>query len=382
MNSTSIERQGGAPRPAAVSVPSPSAVSISGLSKVYSGGVKAVDDISLTVPEGHLVVLLGPSGCGKTTLLRCIAGLEQPTAGEISVAGTIVFSRGIFVEPERRGLGMMFQSYALWPHMTVFNNIAYPLTSGTGLSREEIRATVAGHMQKLGLEGLDARYPAELSGGQQQRVALARALARRPSVLLFDEPLSNVDAKVRRRLRFELREIKKATGFSGVYVTHDQEEAMELADTLVVMEKGTIAQSGSTREIYQKPSTSYVAGFVGEACQFSATVVASGPRLRVDTDLGQLDLPAPATPPVVGATGWVIARPERIRLGPPKTADAVRARARVIESFFLGGRSEVRLLIGGTSAIASLTDPDVEAPEAGAEVDISIAREALLWLPR
>lgn len=358
------------------------AVRISGLSKVFGGTVKAIDGISLDVPEGHLVVLLGPSGCGKTTLLRCIAGLERPTAGEIVVAGTTVFSQDVFVEPERRGLGMMFQSYALWPHMTTFNNIAYPLTSDTGLSRDAIRATVAEHMQKLGIEGLEARYPAELSGGQQQRVALARALVRRPSVLLFDEPLSNVDAKVRRRLRQELREIKKLTGFAGVYVTHDQEEAMELADTLVVMEKGTIAQIGTTREIYRQPKTSYVAGFVGEACQFAATVTASGQALRVESDLGPLELAAPEPRPAVGAKGWVIARPEHIRLNAPKTPDVVRAKARVDEAFFLGARWEMRLTIGGTQVIASIPDPDLDAPEVETQIDVWITRESLLWLPR
>jgi iron(III) transport system ATP-binding protein len=360
----------------------PAAVRITGLTKVYPGGVKAIDNVSLAVPEGHLVVLLGPSGCGKTTLLRCIAGLERPTAGEISVAETTVFSRDVFVEPERRGLGMMFQSYALWPHMTAFNNIAYPLTSGTGMRRDEIRATVMEHMHKLGLEGLDARYPAELSGGQQQRVALARALVRRPSVLLFDEPLSNVDAKVRRRLRFELRDIKKHTGFSAVYVTHDQEEAMELADTLVVMERGTIAQAGSTVEVYQRPNSSYVAGFVGEACQFAATVTASGPSFRVDTDLGSLELPMPPTTPAAGTKGWVIARPEHIQLGSSRLPEAVHVRAKVVEAFYLGARWEVRLMIGSTLAIASSSDPSFEAPTEGAEVDVSIARKALLWLPR
>ncbi len=359
------------------------AVRIDGLTKVYGGAVTALSDVSLQVPEGHLVVLLGPSGCGKTTLLRCIAGLETPTSGQISIGDTTVFGPRVFVEPERRGLGMMFQSYALWPHMTVFNNIAYPLTSDTGMSKDQIRAAVTDQMDKMGIEGLDTRYPSQLSGGQQQRVALARAMVRKPSVLLFDEPLSNVDAKVRRRLRLELREIKKATGFSAVYVTHDQEEAMELADTLVVMENGAIAQIGSTIDIYRRPKSTYVADFVGEACRFRATVVASGPQAAtVDTELGRLEIGLHVDPPAVGSAGWVAVRPEFIRLQPAAGENVVRVRARVRETVFLGSRWEVRLSVGDTLVIASITNPDFVGPQSGSDIEIGIPQEALLWLPR
>ena len=358
------------------------AVRIAGLTKVYGTSVVALKDITLDVPEGHLVVLLGPSGCGKTTLLRCIAGLERPSAGEIAIGDTEVFSHRTFVEPERRGLGMMFQSYALWPHMTVFNNIAYPLTSGTGMSKDDIRTRVSAHMRKMGIEGLDARFPSQLSGGQQQRVALARALVREPSVLLFDEPLSNVDAKVRRRLRTELREIKKATGFSGVYVTHDQEEAMELADTLVVMESGAIAQIGTTLDVYRRPNSTYVADFVGEACRFPAKVVATGTTLAVESGIGALDLALPAAPPPVGSTGWIAVRPEHLRLAPAAHEDLIRVPAQVVETVFLGARWEVRLAMGETLAIASVTQPDFAAPASGSEITIGIPRESLLWLAR
>lgn len=358
------------------------AVRIAGLTKVYGTSVVALKDITLDVPEGHLVVLLGPSGCGKTTLLRCIAGLERPTSGEIAIGETEVFSKRTFVEPERRGLGMMFQSYALWPHMTVFNNIAYPLTSGTGMRKDDIRTRVSAHMRKMGIEGLDARFPSQLSGGQQQRVALARALVREPSVLLFDEPLSNVDAKVRRRLRTELREIKKATGFSGVYVTHDQEEAMELADTLVVMESGAIAQIGSTLDIYRRPNSTYVADFVGEACRFPAKVISTGATLSVESGIGALDLALPAAPPPVGSTGWIAVRPEHLRLAPAVNVDLIRVPAQVVETVFLGARWEVRLAMGETLAIASITQPDFAAPASGSEIVIGIPRESLLWLAR
>jgi ABC-type Fe3+/spermidine/putrescine transport system ATPase subunit len=357
------------------------AVRVNDLTKAY-GSVVALKDISLVVPDGHLVVLLGPSGCGKTTLLRCIAGLERPTAGEIDIGNTRVFSKSTFVEPERRGLGMMFQSYALWPHMSVFNNIAYPLTSGTGMSKDQVRAAVHDQMLKMGIEGLDERYPSQLSGGQQQRVALARALVRKPSVLLFDEPLSNVDAKVRRRLRLELRDIKRATAFSGVYVTHDQEEAMELADTLVVMENGAIAQVGSTIDVYRRPASTYVADFVGEACRFQATVVATSPRLVVDTPLGRLDFAAPDMTPSVDSTGWVAVRPEYIKLSPGSSGDEVRARALVRETVFLGSRWECRLTVADTAVIASVANPDFVGPPNGSEIEIGIPREALLWLPR
>lgn len=357
------------------------AVRISGLTKIFGTSVKALDNVNLEVPAGHLVVLLGPSGCGKTTLLRCIAGLERPTMGEIDVAGETVFSRNVFVEPEGRGLGMMFQSYALWPHMTAFNNIAYPLTSGTGMGREAIRETVMETMRKLGLEGLDARYPAELSGGQQQRVALARALVRKPSVLLFDEPLSNVDAKVRRRLRQELREIKKRTGFSAVYVTHDQEEAMELADTLVVMDRGVIVQSGATRDIYNRPISSYVAGFVGEANRIAAQVLSVDTTFRIRSDLGELELPAPSLKAAAGDSGWLMLRPEQICFGSPRRPGLLQLQAKVSETVFLGSRSEIRLTIGNTSLLASISDPEAEPPAEGSDVTISVAREALLWLP-
>ncbi|RZA13144.1 MAG: ABC transporter ATP-binding protein, partial [Lysobacteraceae bacterium] len=227
--------------------------------------VTAVDDVSLSVRAGELVVLLGPSGCGKTTLLRSVAGLDRPDAGTIQINGRSVFNAGanLFVPPEDRHIGMMFQSYALWPHMTVAQNVAYPLASSRGRA-ETFAPQVAAMLDKLGVSGLGHRYPGELSGGQQQRVALARALIASPSVILFDEPLSNVDAKVRRRLRAELRELKARTNFAGIYVTHDQEEAMELADTLVVMDSGRIRQSDAPRHVYAHPASLYVAEFVGE----------------------------------------------------------------------------------------------------------------------
>jgi iron(III) transport system ATP-binding protein len=234
--------------------------------------VHALNGVDLRVGRGQMLVLLGPSGCGKTTLLRCIGGLENPDEGEISLGGRIVTSRArnINILPENRNLGMMFQSYGLWPHMTVYRNVAYPLENQANLARQAASEKVSAMLETMGLSALGERYPGQLSGGQQQRVALARALVASPTALLFDEPLSNVDAQVRKRLREEIRQMKEQRGFAGVYVTHDQEEAMALADVLAVMQDGEIRQIGSPLEIYRRPRTLYVARFIGEANTLAA----------------------------------------------------------------------------------------------------------------
>ncbi len=248
-------------------------VSVTGLRKDFTSRgerVTAVDGIDLELAEGEFVCLLGPSGCGKTTTLRSIAGLEQPTGGTITIAGQVVYSGqdGTFVPPEKRGLGMMFQSYAVWPHMTVRQNIEFPLRHGVGrgaYSREQIRQRVDAILEVADCTRLADRHPAELSGGQQQRVALARTLVYEPSVLLFDEPLSNLDAKLRERMRSELRALQKRLNFTAVYVTHDREEALTMADRVVVMSHGGIVQVGRPEEIYARPETAFVADFIGPA---------------------------------------------------------------------------------------------------------------------
>lgn len=225
------------------------------------GNVIAVNHIFLDIEEGEIVTLLGPSGCGKTTTLRCIAGLERPDDGDVVMDGKPLFSQG-FVPPSRREIGMVFQNYAVWPHMRVFDNVAYGLKLQK-LPRDVIKARVAEVLESAGLAGLERRYPAQLSGGQQQRVALARALARRPKVLLLDEPLSNLDAKLRERMRFEIKSLVRRMRITTVYVTHDQAEAMVMSDRISVMNAGDIVQVGSPQEIYKRPTNRFVADFIG-----------------------------------------------------------------------------------------------------------------------
>lgn len=235
-------------------------IEIRNLFKQYKK-VTAVNRIQLEVNKGELLTLLGPSGCGKTTTLRCIAGLEKPEEGEIIIDGKSMISEG-FVQPSKRGIGMMFQNYAVWPHMKVYNNIVYGLRIQR-ISRQSIKEKAKEVVELVGLQGLEDRYPGQLSGGQQQRVALARALIRNPKVLLLDEPLSNLDAKLREKMRFEIKSLVKRMDITSVYVTHDQAEAMVISDRIVVMEKGNIVQIGSPHEIYEKPANRFVADFIG-----------------------------------------------------------------------------------------------------------------------
>jgi iron(III) transport system ATP-binding protein len=227
-------------------------------------GAAAVNGISFAVPKGRLFTLLGPSGCGKSTTLRCIAGLERPEEGSISIDGQpqVDAKNDVFVPPDRRGVGMVFQSYAIWPHMTVYENVAYALEVKR-TPRDEIRRRTMEALERVGLAGLAERSAPHLSGGQQQRVALARAIVGRPSLLLFDEPLSNLDAKLRERMRAEIRELQQRLNLTAVYVTHDQAEALALSDTIAVMEAGRILAVGTPREIYGAPGNRFVADFVG-----------------------------------------------------------------------------------------------------------------------
>mgnify|MGYP001828720800 FL=1 len=223
--------------------------------------VVAINHIQLEVKKGEMLTLLGPSGCGKTTTLRCIAGLEKPDEGDIVIDGKPMLSQG-FVQPSKRGIGMVFQNYAVWPHMKVYNNIVYGLKIQK-MSRQQINEKAQKVLELVGLSGLEDRYPAQLSGGQQQRVALARALVGNPKVLLLDEPLSNLDAKLREELRFEIKSLVRRMGITSVYVTHDQAEAMVISDRIVVMESGNVVQIGTAQEIYAKPANRFVADFIG-----------------------------------------------------------------------------------------------------------------------
>src|ERR671924_610941 len=237
-------------------------VSIRGLTKKFAEAA-AVDELHLEIGDGEFVSLLGPSGCGKTTTLRLIAGFLQPDLGEIRVGGAVVSSPSLLVPPERRNMSMIFQSYAIWPHMTVAQNVAYGLKFKK-LNKQEIDAKVTSLLGVVHLAELKDRYSAELSGGQQQRVALARALVIEPQILLMDEPLSNLDANLREEMRFEIRRLHEAFGITTVYVTHDQAEAMVISDRVAVLDRGRLAQVGAPEDLFRRPQSRFVAEFVGK----------------------------------------------------------------------------------------------------------------------
>jgi iron(III) transport system ATP-binding protein len=242
------------------------------VSKRYGNtGPVVVKEIDFTVPQGTLTTILGPSGCGKTTTLRMIAGLETPSGGSIRIGGRDVTTLG----PAERNVSMVFQSYALFPHMNVIENVSYGLTV-SGVSRDEAARRARATLETVGLVGYDERLPSELSGGQQQRVAVARALVLEPAVLLFDEPLSNLDARLRRSMREEIRALQQRLKLTVAYVTHDQAEALAVSDQIVVMDAGVIAQAGTPEELYERPATEFVAGFMGEAMLFSGEALPGG----------------------------------------------------------------------------------------------------------
>jgi len=276
-------------------------VVVSGVHKTF-GGVKALDDVSLEVDAGRMVALLGPSGCGKTTLLRVIAGLERPDAGTVAVGDHLVSSADTFVAPERRRVGMVFQDWALFPHLSVERNVAYGLPKLDSASR---RTRVAEALDLVGLGQLGQRAPATLSGGQQQRVALARALAPRPAVLLLDEPFSNLDTALRVQVRTEVHRLLAGLGITTVFVTHDQEEAFVLGDEVAVMEAGRVVQQATPAELYRSPSTRWIASFVGDANLLAGTVRGD----LVDTILGAV----PVSTPSSGAVE-ILVRPEAVVL--------------------------------------------------------------------
>jgi iron(III) transport system ATP-binding protein len=279
--------------------------------------VHALDDVSFEFDHG-ILSFLGPSGCGKTTLLRSIAGLEVPDAGSISIAGQVQTSieRGILVPPYAREIGFVFQNYALWPHMTVFKNVAFGLKLRK-LPAEEVRRKVLNALDLVGLQGKEERYPSQLSGGQQQRVALARSLALEPRLILLDEPLSNLDAKLREEMRSELKKLIKKVGISALYVTHDQEEAFTISDSVIVMESGKILQYGSPDEIYNRPAHAFVASFIGHSTLVEGKIVkvGEGDCLVTIAEFDGATLLSPAVPRVVpGQSCQVVIRTSEIRL--------------------------------------------------------------------
>ncbi len=317
------------------------------------GSVHAVRGIDIDVAEGQFFTLLGPSGCGKTTTLRCLAGLETPSAGEISIDGRKVYSaaEGSYVPPYRRPIGMVFQSYAIWPHMSVFQNAAFPLQEiRPRLGRAVIRERVLKVLQLVQLSGLEERPAPFLSGGQQQRLALARALVREPKVLLLDEPLSNLDAKLREETRFELRELVKRLGITTVYVTHDQLEALTMSDMVAVMEQGRIAQTAPPTEIYQRPGNRFVAGFIGQTNFLSGTVKAlpqNGGLGVVDTPAGALNCLLPDGV-AMGQDITVVVRPEDVHLGDGTDGSHDNLfEAEVTAVIYMGDALECQVVLGG-----------------------------------
>ncbi|MDP2661515.1 MAG: ABC transporter ATP-binding protein [Dehalococcoidia bacterium] len=325
-------------------------VKVDGLRKKFvgqHGAVKAVDGISFEVPEGGLFTLLGPSGCGKSTTLRCVAGLEKPEDGEISVFGQPVFSkkRGIVVPPHKRGMGMVFQSYAIWPHMTVFENVAYPLRVAKKHSGKEIKEKVEKVLELVKLKGLESRPAPYLSGGQQQRLALARALVGEPKVLLLDEPLSNLDAKLREHMRLELRDLQRRIGVTTIYVTHDQMEALALSNVIAVMQDGAIVQTGAPRDMYERPNCKFVADFFGSTNFLEGKVsTRTGDSATVETQHGVIHCSMPNGS--IGENVLVSVRPENIDVS--RTADRSDNvfPAKVEQAAFLGEFLDCRLNIG------------------------------------
>ncbi|HXJ81418.1 MAG TPA: ABC transporter ATP-binding protein [Candidatus Methylomirabilis sp.] len=309
------------------------------------GRITAVRGVTFSVGAGEHLTLLGPSGCGKTTTLRAIAGLEQPESGEIRIDGTLVFAPGIHVPAERRGLSMVFQSYAIWPHMTVFDNVAYGLRVRR-VAEREVRERVRSALDLVKLGDLGERSAARLSGGQQQRVALARAFVFSPSVLLFDEPLSNLDAKLRAEMRVELKELQRRIGITSVYVTHDLEEALAISDRIVVMRDGVIEQIGTSAEIYDRPRNTFVADFVG-----SANLIRGRRRLDLERD-GMIVLETAAGALVhgaaygrrAGAEALFAIRTVHLRLGRERPAGTLNVwAARVRRRVFQGDLTQYHL---------------------------------------
>ncbi|WP_342377194.1 ABC transporter ATP-binding protein [Myxococcus stipitatus] len=312
------------------------AISLEGVFKSY-GATPVVRGLSLEVHEGELVSLLGPSGCGKTTTLRMLAGLEHPDAGVLRLGGEVVAGPGVRVPPERRGLGMVFQGYAVWPHRTVEENVAYPLTLRR-VPRAELAAKVGEALRWVRLEKLATRKPHELSGGQLQRVALARALVAGPRVLLLDEPLSNLDAALREELRAEIAALRARLGTTLVFVTHDQGEALALSDRIAVMNQGVLEQVAPPETLYREPATPFVAGFVG-----GANVLAGEVRdgaFHTAHGGGVFPLPPDTLSPPGAAT--LVVRPEDLELGEPGTPLPLSAR------LFLGYAAEYRFPVDGT----------------------------------
>ncbi len=331
-------------------------ISIRGLEKTFPsdrGPVRAVNKINLDVAENEFVVLLGPSGCGKTTTLRCVAGLEKPTGGSIDIAGELVNSAETrhFVPPEKRNIGMVFQSYAVWPHLNVYQNVALPLTDGRErLPKKQVRERVMESLELVQLDELETRPVTDLSGGQQQRVALARAIVTKPMVLLMDEPLSNLDARLREEMRLELKKIATTAGVTSLYVTHDQAEALSLGDRVCVMNEGEIQQVGSPEEVYGNPPNHFVADFVGDMNFIKGKV--SGPG-QIDSPLGIRSHDVPSNSQV-GSEVTLAIRPQFLDLSLDLGQNSQSPEGTVVIKTYLGDAVLYEVDVSGVTLIARL----------------------------
>lgn len=348
------------------------------------GVVDAVKGVTIDVKAGEFYTLLGPSGCGKTTTLRCLAGLERPTGGRISIGNTLVHDtdQGVSVPTHKRDIGMVFQSYAIWPHLTVFENVAFPLREKRPkIAEAQIEARVGKALELVQLSGYESRPAPFLSGGQQQRLALARAIVREASVVLFDEPLSNLDAKLRGETRLELRNLVKRLGMTALYVTHDQTEALTMADRVAVMRDGEIVQEASPIEIYKRPNSRFVASFIGQ-CNFAAGTIKSAvngtsPGM-IETEWGPLFFNV-TNEASSGKDVTVAVRPENVRLvteGAENTSDAIDGE--ILDTVFLGESVECRVRLGNSEIVARI-HPD-QAAVAGTKTRVIIRPESVAIL--
>ena len=383
-----VQTEADPPTPAGATSPDQPVVRVRDLVKRFRRAdgtvVHAVDHVSFDVHPGEMVVLVGPSGCGKTTLLRSIAGLEQPDEGLIEIHGQPYFSsdRRVNIPPERRRVSMVFQNYALWPHMTAFQNVAYPLRSERRhrLRRKEVTEKVHHILGLVGIPDLAGQHPHQMSGGQRQRVALARALVAGSDLVLFDEPLSNVDAKVRTKLRLELLSMQRELEFSAVFVTHDQVEAMELAHHIAVMGSGEVAQFGSPQEVYDHPRSRYVANFIGTTNEVVGAVSSiDGDEVRVSTPMGELVGHAGVEDLASGDEVAAVWRPERTRLSGDEPSTPNRWEGTIRTSMFLGSHTEYAVEVG--EEIFRVWHADSVLSDEGATCWLSVAPESVRVLP-
>ena len=351
---------------------------LSNLSKHFGKAV-AVEDLDLEIQDGEIMTLLGPSGCGKTTTLRCIAGLLRPDRGEIYLGDNRITD----LSPERRGVGLVFQNYALWPHMTVHQNLAFGLQLKK-VRKEKAKAKIDEALAMVRLSRFEERYPRQLSGGQQQRVALARALVIEPSLLLLDEPLSNLDAQLREEMRFEIRELQKKLGITSVYVTHDQAEALVLSDRIAILHQGQLVQVGTPEEIYNRPGNKFVAGFIGLTSFVEGQVAhfEDGQTYAIVRSLDNLEIRAPTSGMQPDQKVTLAIRPEHIEVleeeTPPVSSPMNLFQGEVVRGAYLGDIVDYRIQVGDWTLRAHTSTDRVLQP--GQRVWLAFSPDRVTWI--